>query len=83
MSENMPCEIVFFGLFFFHLIPFFSIIILLNVAYMGKMLHPKRDINLIIIHMKYHNKYGHISWCRGCKELLTNHLGCSLKKLSF
>lgn len=49
MSENMPCEIVFFGLFFLlHLIPFFSIIILLNVAYMGKMLHPQRDINLII-----------------------------------
>lgn len=49
MSENMPCEIVFFWFgFFVHLIPFFSIIILLNVAYMGKMLHPQRDVNLII-----------------------------------
>lgn len=80
MSEIFPCEIVFFFIFFFcHLIPFFSIIILLNVAYMGKMLHPKRDNNYTCTYMKYHNKYGHILWCRRCKELLTNHLACSSK----
>lgn len=66
MSENMPCEIGFFS----HLIPFFSIIILLNVAYWGKMLHPKRDNNYTCTYMKHHNRR---------KELLTNHLGYSSK----
>lgn len=75
MSENMLCEIVFLFVF----TEFFSFIILLNVAYMGKMLHSKRDNNYTCTYMKHHNKYGHILWCRRCKELLTNHLACSSK----
>lgn len=43
------------------------------------MLHPKRDNNYTCTYMKHHNKYGHILWCRRCKELLTNHFACSSK----